>query len=152
MQRSFHMPFPYGRRQRKKAIGRRRFVRKRPRPSCNPKQIIAIQKAPKQRFQLTHLFSDFDKLAFKCEHLQTKIRKTPLYFRKLYILFPENRQNVPATILFRAPNNIVCRVKQYSFTCQTQLFRARKSNPWRMEVKRSEFHSLEEGGCQQIGR
>ena len=75
--------------------------------------------------------------------MQTEYRKNTLYFRKLYILFSKNRQNVPGTILFRAPNNIVCRLKQYSFTCQTQLFRARKSNLWKMKVKRSEFHSLE---------
>ena len=139
-------------RQRKKTSGRQQFVRKRPRPSCNPKRIIAIQKALKQRFQLTHLFSDSDKLAFKCEYLQTKTRKIPHYFRKLYILFPENRQNVPAIILFREPNNIVCRVKQYSFPLQTLLFRPRKSNLWKMEVKNSEFRSLEDVSCQQIGR
>ena len=60
------------------------------------------------------------------------MRKIPLYFRKLYILFPGNRQNVPTTILFRAPNNIVCRVKHISFPLQTLLFRPRKSNLWKM--------------------
>ena len=77
--------------------------------------------------------------------------KTP-YFRKLYISFSQNRQNVPGRILFREPNNIVCRVKQYSFTSQTQLFRPRKSNLWKVKAKKLEFHSLEDVPCQQIGR
>ena len=64
--------------------------------------------------------------------------KTP-YFRKLYISFSQNRQNVPGRILFREPNNIVCRVKQYSFTSQTQLFRPRKSNLWKVKAKNWSF-------------
>ncbi len=77
--------------------------------------------------------------------------KTP-YFRKLYISFSQNRQNVPGRILFREPSNIVCRVKQYSFTCQTRLFRLRKSNLWKVKAKNPEFHSLEGVLRQQIGR
>ena len=88
----------------------------------------------------------------KREWLQTKRPKKALHFRKLYIPYSKNRQNVPGTILFREPNNIVCRVKQYSFTSQTRLFHARKSNLWKMEVINPEFHSPEGVPCQQIGR
>ena len=74
------------------------------------------------------------------------------YFRKLNISFSKNRQNVPGTILFREPNNIVCRVKHISFMPQTLLFRAQKSNVWNIEMKNREFHSLEGVRSQQIGR
>ena len=83
--------------------------------------------------------------------MQTKTTKKEFNFRKLYILFPKYWQNVPGTILFREPNNIVWGVKQYSFTCQTLLFRPRKSNLWRMKRKNTGFRSLEWVPCQQIG-
>ena len=84
--------------------------------------------------------------------MQTKPPEKAFDFRKLYTSIPEYEQNVPGTILFREQNNIVCRVKHISFIRQTLLFRPRKSNLWEMEVKRSEFHFLEEGRRQQIGR
>ena len=117
---------------------------------CHAFSLFTIQKHQNLPFSLTRPFRISDNLETKREWLQTECRGKVLHFRKLYISFSKNRQNVPGTILFRVLNNIVCRLKQYSFTCQTQLFRARKSNLWKMKVKRSEFHSLEEGCSQQI--
>ena len=117
---------------------------------CHAFSLFTIQKHQNPPFSLTRPFRKSGNLETKGEWLQTECPKNALHFRKLYVSFSKNRQNVPGTILFRAPNNIVCRLKQYSFTCQTQLFRARKSNLWKMKVKRSEFHSLEEGCSQQI--
>ncbi|CDD82277.1 unknown [Bacteroides sp. CAG:462] len=45
-----------------------------------------------------------------------------LYFRKLYIPFSEYGQNVPGTILFREPNNIVSPAKPYCFVRESQIF------------------------------
>ena len=119
---------------------------------CDAFSLFTIQKHQNLPFSLTRPFRESDNLEMKREWLQTKCPKKDFDFRKLYISFSKNRQNVPGTILFREPNNIVWGVKQYSFTCQTLLFRARKSNLWKMEVKRSEFHSPEGVPCQQIGR
>ena len=91
---------------------------------------------PKTLFVLTCTFRKSDNLETKREWLQTECLKGAFDFRKLYISFSQYWQNVPGTILFREPNNIVWGVKQYSFTCQTLLFRARKSNLWKMKRKK----------------
>ena len=119
---------------------------------CHAFSLFTIQKHQNPPFSLTRPFRKSGNLEAKGEWLQTECRKNTLHFRKLYISFSKNRQNVPGTILFRAPNNIVCRLKQYSFTCQTQLFRARKSNLWKLKRKNTGFLSPEGVPCQQIGR
>ena len=116
-------------------------------PKSNHFPSSAWQISFNRPFQLTRTFQKSDNLETKREWLQTKRTEKAFDFRKLYISFPEYGQNVPGTILFRAPNNIVWGVKQYSFTCQTLLFRARKSNLWKMKRKNTGFHSLEGPAC-----